>query len=187
MIQISTTLVPLELQENPAFKSCVENHERCFNSSKFDTKLRTIICLHEATHLVYARELGFEPRLYGPSVDYDFDTEKFRRLDSSVQGLPYEIRMNADLVVVAKQFLAPVYVEEKLLSHRTQAEIWADALGDVKNYNNWLVQRLQIKGDVHPFSSFDLREATNRDLRSPAFRRRLWGAAREFSIKVFGT
>src|ERR1700692_327121 len=147
MIQISTRLVPLECQDDPRCKRAVAQSLSFFNSIKFYTKERAIICLHEATHLVYARELGFEPQLYGPSVDYDSDTEKFRRLDSSVEGLPYEIKMSADPVLIAKQCLGPVYVEEKLLSHRTKEEIWADSRGDLKIYNNWAVQRHQLRSD----------------------------------------
>jgi hypothetical protein len=187
MIQIRTTHVPAELRDHPDFKRVAQYHEHWFNSHKFDRKQRTIISLHEGTHLVYAREIGFDPEPHGPSVDYDFDTETFRRLDSSVEGLPYEIKMSADPILVAKFYMAPVYVEEKLLSHRTREEIWEDARGDLKNYNNWFVQRHNLKGDVYPaLVPFDLREAVYKDCRSPAFRKKLWDAAREFETRVFG-
>jgi hypothetical protein len=186
MIQINTTHVPMELRDHADYERISKDHEHWFNSPKFDIKQLTIICLHEATHLVYDRELGFEPKLYGPSVDYDSDAETFRRLDSAVQGLPYEIKMNADPLLVAKHYLGPAYVEEKLLNHRTREEIWEDAGGDLKNYNNWFAQRYQLKGDVHPLSSVDLRDAVYKDCRSPAFRRELWDVAREFERRVFG-
>jgi len=188
MINISTRNVPDTLLGHPDLKRQVDRHFSRFNSPWFDRAQRSIICLHEATHVVYARMLGFNPRLYGPSVDFDPDSEKFRRLDASVESLPYEIGMDADPVLIAKYHMGPAYVEAKLLSHRTWEEIWADAQGDLAICNKWAVERERVRGDyllsVAKTKTF-LRDEVYRDCRSPAFRRKLWEAAREFEARVF--
>lgn len=189
MIHIDTSSVQGELREHPDFELNVEYAWELFNSALFTPKAKAIICLHEATHLVYCRELGFEPELFGPAVIYDEDSERFRIVDSSVEQLPREIRMFADdVLLVAKHYLGPVFTEQRLInSHRTEKRIWADAKGDLRNFNNWAGERQRLFGDVMGHVSFEaIRDSVYKDCRKPAFRKKLWDAAREFEARVFG-
>jgi hypothetical protein len=185
MIQIDVSDVPAEIRDGPEFIREYEAHFEKFNSSRFDKKERAIICLHEATHVVYCRELGFEPKFYGPAIWYDEILVKFRRVDACVEGLPYEIKMKAEPLLVAKQFMGPYYVEPKLIvSSRTENQIWHDAFGDLCNYCDWKARRRKL-GEVK--LSFDaIRDSVYRDLRSPRFRKKLWDTAKEFEAQVFG-
>lgn len=187
MIQIDTSSVTGELRNHPDFIWIVQSSSDFFNSARFDKKERAIICLHEGTHLFYCRKLGFEPRLYGPSVIFDEVSVKFRRLDSAVQGLPHEIKMSAEPLLVAKQFMAPFYTEQKLISGRTIEQMWKDCLGDLRNFNDWATQRQRLLGDVKGIVSMDeVRDSVFKDLRSPAFCRKIWDTAHEFEARVFG-
>jgi len=49
------------------------------------------------------------------------------------------------------------------------------------------VQRLKSRDNIVALSSVDLRDSVYRDCRGPEFRRKLWDAAREFEMNVFGT
>jgi hypothetical protein len=183
MIQVAIR-VPTDLQNHPEVASLAEELSARFNSDWFDRKERTITCLHEGSHLVYKRMCGFEPRLFGPSIRYDEDTEILRQSDSAVESLPEEVLMTAEPMLIAKQYLAPMYVEEKLLAHRTFAEIWETAQIDLKNFTAWSVRRNRVKGDLP--ATLDVRQSVNKDLRSPALRRKLWDAAWEFEARAFG-
>ena len=186
IIEINTSKVQGELRNHPDFISRLLRTEIYFNSDSFSEKDRASLYLHEGAHLVYSRELGFEPELCGPSIDFDETFGVFRSLDGSTEGLPREIKMNADPLAVAKQLLGPAFVEEKLLNHYTPEHIWLTAKGDLKNFNNWYVERLRLKGDVPLLKTEAIREAVYRDCRKPAFRWKLWDAAREFEARVFG-
>lgn len=188
MISIDTSSITAEMRDRPDFIWHVQNHSARFNSEQFDRKQRSIICLHEATHVIYCRELGFDPKVFGPRIIYDHFSECFRRLDSAVEQVPYEIRMSADPMLVAKQYFGPVYTEERLIDHRTMQEIRADAQGDLKNLNKWTCERQKLKGDVKPnVGGLEaIRESVFKDCRSPKFRKKLWDAAHEFEARVFG-
>jgi hypothetical protein len=186
MIHIDTSKVPLEFRNDPGCQVAAAQSSAWFNSPDFDAKERAVLFLHEGCHLVYSRSIGFDPQLSGPGVRYDPDTETFSVVDSSLEGLSYEIKMNADPIQVAKVYIGPVHVEEKLLNHRSQREIWADSVRDIETFNKWFSERSQLKGDLH-LTSEAIRDSIYRDCRSPAFRRKLWDAAREFETRVFGT
>jgi hypothetical protein len=184
MIQVATR-VRSKFQDHPDVKLQVQELSEKFNSEWFDRKRRSILCLHEGTHLYFTRLCGFELELYGPSVSYDPDSEQFVSYDASVERLPDEIEMSADPVLVAKHFLAPAYVEEKLLDHRSWQQIWKMARDDLRNYNRWFCKRYRDKGDIGP-NFPNIRELVHKDCRNPGFRRKVWDAAREFEERVFG-
>ena len=65
-----------------------------------------MLCLHEGTHLLYARACGFDPECYGPSVgELYYPGIGWRRRLGAVESLPHEIALSADVLLVAKQFL----------------------------------------------------------------------------------
>ncbi len=194
MINIDISRVPLELQDDD-FHSHIEQISSWFNSSKtFTTKEKAVICLHEGTHLLYTRMCGFEPKLRGPSIEYDPEAEWFNRSDGAVESPPFSIKMSADPVLMAKQYMGPVYIEERLLSHRTKEEIWASSsVGpgcDLELFNRWAAQRQELRGDYYsalfPKGSFILPDEIYKDCRSPEFRKKLWATAKEFESRVFG-
>jgi hypothetical protein len=185
-MMIPVVRVPTELQNHPQVQAHIRGIERYYNSDKFDRKQRTIASLHEGTHLFYMRACGFEPNVFGPGVGYDSSVKDFFLFDCSIQQLPYEIRMSAEPMLVAKCFLGPMYVEEKLLSHRIQEEIEYSSRFDLEQYNKWYDQRQQTNADVGDLTADKVRDAVLRDLRRPAFRKKLWDAAWEFEARVFG-
>lgn len=178
--------VPTDMQNHPRVQVLARGIERYYNSEKFDRKQRTIASLHEGTHLFYTRACGFEPNVFGPGVGWDSNAKDFFLFDCSMQALPNEIRMTADPMLVAKCFLAPMYVEEKLLGHRTKEEIEYSSRFDLAQYNKWYDQRQKTKNDVSDLTADKVRESVFEELRSPEFQRKLWDTAHEFEARVFG-
>jgi hypothetical protein len=150
-----------------------------------------MLCIHEGVHMVYARDCGYEPEVYGPSED-EFYVPRvgWRRTLGSVDGPPPEIKLTTDILWIGKFYLGPAYIEEKLLGEENWKEIWDRARGDFEKYRNW---RYQCGGDlpgadgVELLSCAKIRKAVYADFAQPAFRRRLWAAAREYEARIFGT
>jgi hypothetical protein len=149
-----------------------------------------MLCIHEGTHLLYARMCGYEPEVYGPS-DKTFYRKGvgWRRTLGSVDGPPPEIFLTADVLIIGKFFLGPAYIEEKLLGEDHWKEIWNRARGDFEKYRNW---RRQFVGDMLDaeglplLSCAKIRKAVYKDFSEPTFRQRLILAAREYERRVFG-
>lgn len=181
MIQIDTSEISAEMRDNPEFVREFEAAFKFFNSERFDEQARTLLCLHEATHVVYARELGFEPRMYGPEIICDKGT--FHRIDASVDGLPHELKMTAEPLAVAKSIIGPVYTVP-ILTTETEESMWKKCLSDRKCLVRWDCKR-QLR-DEKEITFEMIRESVHNDCRSPAFRRKLWDAAHEFEARVFG-
>ena len=94
--------------------------------------------------------------------------------------------MTADPIRVAKTFLAPRFVLEKL-TFPFVGYIEVSDEGDEASFKTWFDRRFELKGDVYPELAAETREAVYKDCRSPAFRQKLWAAAREYERRVFGT
>ena len=185
MIHIDVTRIPQEMR-NEEFQFHYQKAVEFFNSSEFDRKARTLISLHEGTHLLYARELGFEPKLYGPGIRYARQTKVFHGIVGAVQALPDTISMTADPIMLAKQLLGPECAQEKLLGFKTTGVLGISSQGDIEDYEKWFVRRMIAKGDLYLELDINARDAAYKDLGSPAFRRKLWDAAHEFEERVFG-
>jgi hypothetical protein len=184
MIQIDTTTVPTELRDE-VFEQRLQKQSDFFNSDKFDQRTRAKVCLHEGTHLYYTRECGFEPRLFGPALEYNPRTKQLRETVGEVQFMPQSISMSFDPVLVAKSILAPRFVLEELTApYRGYIEVLDEADEDL--YRRWFAMRSEIKGDVSTRLAVHARDAVYKDCRSPAIRRKLWASAREFEQRVFG-
>jgi hypothetical protein len=143
------------------------------------------LCLHEAAHLVYSRACGHEPELYGPMIDYDSGRETLHLIDAAVEELPYEIRMNADPILVAKHYRGPLTVLEAL-GNMTREQARKEPMLDLRNLNNWFAERHRLRSDVQGITEKLVRDSVLRDLQCPDFCRKIWDAAREFEARVFG-
>lgn len=185
MIDIAIN-VPDEMLDHPELQRQVLQLSSRFNSDEFDRKQRTLTCLHEGTHIHYSRLLGFEPKLYGPSVRYEPETKTFRMLEGAVEGLPEDIQMHGDPLMVAKSMRAPRWVEEQLFGDDSFKVDEYRHLGDLMNYNRWSTRRYFLMRNFDPKVLLKVRQSVLKDLRSPAFRRKLWDAAREYEMRVFG-
>jgi len=189
MILIDTTSVKQkELRERPEFKLEVDKATKFFNSPKFDHRARTAVALHEGTHLFFTREAaapfgGFEPRVYGPAVEYSKTRDEFYPSVGAVQSLPKSIRLKADPIAVAKTFLAPNFVM-KLLKFDYS---FVSEDGDIENFELWCAERF-------PNDSFEFRvslwiqteDSINRDLGNKDVEMNIWRAAYEYEHRVFG-
>jgi hypothetical protein len=175
--------------------------EKITNDTEFEEELSAWIasaspehvytCLHEATHMVYKRDCGFEPELYGPDDEPVFyHGIGWRTKLGATEGLPQEISLSADVLLVAKSHLGPAYILEKLRGDEWKKEIWEQARGDLALYNKWYVLRHHNVGDMldaeghHVLSSAKIRDSVYEDFAQFAFRQRLMAAAREYEATV---
>jgi len=78
-----------------------------------------------------------------------------------------------------------VHIERQRTTQRMARTYLVAAKGDLKNFNSRYVERIRLKGDVPLLKTEVIREAIYRDCRKPAFRTKLWDAAREFEARVF--
>ena len=146
-----------------------------------------MLCLHEGTHLLYVRDAGFEPELYGPSDEEVYRHGLgWRRQLGAVEVLPPEISLSADIVLVGKSFFGPVHIQEKFLGADWKKELWDKARGDLANYNNWCVMRGHIVGDVRKTLFDEIRDSIYEDFAQPEFRQRLILASREYESRISG-
>jgi len=145
-----------------------------------------LLCIHEGTHLFFARECGYEPQVYGPS-DESFYRKGvgWRRLLGSVDCPPPEILLTADILSIGKFHFGPAYIEERMFGEDRWKEVWDRATGDFENYHNWRRNYWRrIDRDVSPANN---RKAVYSDFDRAEFRERLMSAAREYETRVFGT
>ena len=177
--------ISVHLNRHDELLDVLLGHIQGVNSPEFGEK-RIVVGIHEGTHIEYCRDVGHEPKLYGPKVRYDPFTEKFDTVYGSVELPPYETRMTAPPLAVAKFFIGPVYTEQQLLNHRTEKEIWHMARFDLKNLNEWVCERSREVGDARGLTLDKIRESVHEDCENPKFRKRIWNAAREFEVRVFG-
>src|SRR5215813_2965059 len=182
MIEINTSSVQGELRERPEFELEVDKATKFFNSAKFDEKARTAVALHEGVHLYYTRQAaapfgGFEPRVFGPAVEYSRTRDEFYPSVGAVQCLPKHIRLTAPVVAVAKTFLGPHFVMKNLL--RFDHSVEPDS--DIENFELWCKERF-------PNDSFEFRvslwiqteDSINRDLGNKDVEMNIWRAAYEY-------
>jgi len=192
MIEINTSSVQGELLRDRAdFKTEVEKATNFFNSAKFDEKARASVVFHEGCHLFYTREAavpfgGFEPRIYGPAVEYSKARDEFYPSVGAVQCLPKEIRMKADPIAVAKSFLGPLFVMKKL--HISDSEhLLVSPDNDVENFELWCKERFPNDSLEFRVSLWiQVEDSIDNDLKNQVFVKKIWDAAKEFEQRVFG-
>ena len=189
MIEINTSSVQGELlRSDPRFKEEVEKASKFFNSPKFDHRARTAVALHEGTHLFFTREAaapfgGFEPRVYGPAVEYSKTRDEFYPSVGAVQSLPKSIRLKADPIAVAKTFLAPNFVM-KLLKFDYS---FVSEDGDIENFELWCAERFpEWRFEDRVRLWIQTEDSINRDLEDKDVEMNIWRAAWEFEQRVFG-
>jgi len=142
------------------------------------------LCLHEATHLVYARSLSFEAELYGPMIDLDVETQIIHVRLAAVQALANEILWAGDPLAVAKQIVGPTFVREKFFKD-WGSEVPFDGM-DWRNFDKWFDLRQRKRGDLGGLTHDAIRESVFADCGGSEFRKMLWDAAGEFEARVFG-
>lgn len=151
--------------------------------------------IHEGCHLLYARQVGFNPKCYGPRDDHYTPGIGWRRVLGGVEGPPFEVKFFADPIGVGCFYLGPRSVEyelhEALLrglgekdSGDSEKEIWEGCLNDLQKFNKWLQQLERITGDVYPELLLDVQRAVRADYRSPVFHQRVWECACEYERRV---
>jgi hypothetical protein len=178
----SSTLTP-EQRNHPNFAPLLAQEEKLFNSDAY----RLRVSLHEAGHVIYMRAAGATKIIfYGPEIIWDARFEKPAISRSSVVWTPPVV----DSVAVAlnlKPFIGGIVFRERL-SVPNDAEAIERDMFDARQWFDTHVGRTGNKGfDDARFEVAieEAREEIIRDLRSPAFKKKAWETAREFSREVF--
>jgi hypothetical protein len=145
--------------------------------------------IHESIHVVYARDLGYSPEIYGPEFHYHPGLG-WRQANATVGGLPRSIMMNGDPILVGKHYLGPGHFISMLGGNLEQEEIWKDGpwrwewQGDLSIYNEWCVKRHHEKRDLHEQLSYKICESVYADYQSFWFHQKVWAIAREYAVGI---
>jgi hypothetical protein len=184
-IKISPS-VTWEQQQDPRFKKLLEEATRFFNSPYYFTKKhRSLLCLHEAGHIVYARRVGAtDIRFYGPAMYWcsgcpgcSGNTPSISR--SSVIWTP---PTNCDVTAALKAEIGGIVFRE-ILSDTPNDEV--AAWSDMKGARRWYQEHVGLDEDTFLLSIETAREEIIEDLKDPNFIKLVWDTGKEFEKAVF--
>ena len=138
--------------------------------------------IHEAAHMVYHRNLGHDPEVYGPH--WKTINGKRRWMLGAVQALPAHIELNSDPLLVAKTFLGPRSIEILLRGEQSLDACLRGARRDLELYNDWCWMRQRLRNDLPDNLKGQVYRAVRRDFNDPVFQRRLWETALEYERRI---
>jgi hypothetical protein len=138
--------------------------------------------IHEASHIVYHRDVGHDPEVYGPHSR--IIKGKTRWFAGAVEALPQHIQLNRDPVLVGKCFLGPRYVQILLRGKQSTDAVCRAARIDLEIYNDWSRVRQALRGDVPENLKDQIDRSVRRDFNDPVFQRRLWKTALEYERRI---
>jgi hypothetical protein len=181
-VKISPT-VTREQQQDPRFKKLHQETTNFLNSpAHFTKKYRSLLCLHEAGHVVYARRAGAtDVGFHGPTLYWcsgcphcPGDTPSISR--SSVN---WTFPPNCGVIAALKADIGGIVFREVLTdTPNDEAAVWSDMNSARRDY-----ERL---GDGNFLSAVEAaRQEIIKDLESPQFRRLAWDTAKEFEQAIF--
>jgi hypothetical protein len=187
IIKISAALTE-EQRSHPVFVPLLEQQEQFFNCSCpdcFSDVYRLRLCLHEAGHIIYMRDArATKITFYGPEIIWDARNGVPAISRSSVEWTPPRIA-RVDSVATGrnlKPFIASFIFREKLAVPNDEIAIGMD----MDDARQWFDEYVGT-GDAGFDAAFkESRDEIIKDLRSPAFKKKAWDTAREFSREVFG-
>jgi hypothetical protein len=150
-------------------------------------KERIHTCIHEGAHLLYAKKIGMECSLHGPSIYWDSEASKFKCWEACVkyENNPLVQPDEATAIAIAKEYLAPAIVLHAL-TDRSVDLIVRECHMDMKRCRRWWKYfhrhlKDQVLTEEEGFHKLlaDTRESILIDLCSSRFRRQLFDAAIE--------
>jgi hypothetical protein len=143
-----------------------------------DNLMQLYTNIHEAAHMVYHRDVGHHPEVYGPH------TEGKRKFLGGVEALPKHIQLNHDPILVGKCFLGPRYIEILLRGKHSTDVVCFGARRDLELYNDWCWMRQRLRNDLPDNLKDEVDRAVRRDFNDPVFHRRLWETALEYERRI---
>jgi len=181
-IKISPALTE-EQRNHPEFAPLLEQQERFFNCSCpncFNDVYRLRLCLHEAGHIVYARAYGASKLIFhGPEIVWDARCGVPAVSRSSVSWTPPVVN---SVTSGLKPHIASFIFREKLAVPNEEIAISTD----MHSARQWFDENVGTNDAGFDVAIEEARDEIIKDLRSPAFKRKAWETAREFSREVFG-
>jgi hypothetical protein len=186
-VKISNTLTEAQ-REDPRFKIALQHATFFFNSPVHFTKeFRSLLCLHEAGHIVYARRAGAtDIRFHGPMMrfcdgcpDPVCTSNPFGVSKSSVS---WTFPPNCDVIAAIKADTASFIFREVLTDTKNdEAAIFSDMQTARKDY-----EKHRGEGEKDFLCCVETaRQEILKDLGSPEFVKLAWDTADEFRREVF--
>lgn len=183
-VKISPTVTQEQLN-CPDFIKLHKESEQFFNCPKcFDKVYRLRLCLHEAGHIVYARASGATNIIfYGPEMFWDerFGVPSISR-SSVAWTSPRIARVDTSAVRNLKPYIASFIFRERLAVPNEEIAIIKDMDDARKSFD----ENVGTGDADFQVALTQSRNEIIKDLRSPAFKKKAWDTAREFSREVFG-
>lgn len=170
--------------QDPRFLKLWQDSERGLNDKRDGARLRELISLHEAGHVIYARRLGVEPKFHPPVMMWDsrpqYNCPAISRASTS-WTLPNS--ETADITAVLKAHIGGFVFRERL-SDTPNDEI---AIGsDLDGARVFYTQRVGGTGEDFQKAIAEAKAQILVELQSPAFREEVWSVAKEFEREAFG-
>jgi hypothetical protein len=184
-VKISPTLTE-EQQKDPRFKEALREATAFFNSpNRFTKKFRSLLCLHEAGHVVYARRAGCTNiRFHGPMMTWCPGCPLCAGNSPSVSksSVSWTYPPNCDVTAALKAQIGGIVFREVLSDAPNDA---AAISKDMDAARTWYQEKVGVNDNMFEFSVEIARQEIIKDLRSPEFQQLAWDTAREFEKEIF--
>ena len=183
-VRISPTMTE-EQRQDPRTKLELRAATAFFNSPNFVKNYRSLLCLHEAGHVVYARQAGAtDIGFHGPMIRWcpGCPDCKGDAPSLSKSSVSWTLPADCDVTAAVKADIGGIVFREILTdTPNDEAGKWSDMSGARRDF-----ERFGSGGEEAFLSHVEkTRQEIIQDLKSPEFVKLAWDTAKEFQQAIF--
>lgn len=184
-VKISPTVTE-EQRQDPRLQALLEEVTKFYNSPHlFTKKFRSLLCLHEAGHILYGRRAGAtDIRFHGPMIFWCSGCPGCSGNAPSISraSVSWTFPAGCEKIAALKAHIGGIVFRQILSdSPNDEVSIGSDAQGALQ----WYRENVGTDEEAFLRDVETARREIVEDLKSPTFQLEVWAAAREFGKEVF--